>query len=124
PFQGVSLENLRNQSHAAVLVKLAVMAGDNAGALLPAMLERVQPVVGEFRGIRMPENAEHAAIMFGMGLHRSVTHRALNQNKSKVEFCMVEPSSHRTRKGIPPQVMQFAQVARQGRRSGLDLQGR
>jgi hypothetical protein len=32
------------------------------------MLERVKAVVGKFGGIRMAENAEHAAIMFGVNL--------------------------------------------------------
>jgi len=35
--------------------KLAVMAGDDAGALLPAMLEGVEAEIGQFRGIGMAE---------------------------------------------------------------------
>jgi hypothetical protein len=55
-----------------VLEKFSVVAGDNARALLSAMLERVKAVEGKFGGIRMAENAEHAAIMFGiiLLLHR------------------------------------------------------
>jgi hypothetical protein len=33
------------------------------------MLQRVKAVVGEFGGVRMTENAEHTAIMFGVVLH-------------------------------------------------------
>ncbi len=66
------VENLRHEAHAMMLVKLAVVTGDDAGAFLSAMLERVKAVVGKFGGIRMAENAEHAAIMFGiiLLLHR------------------------------------------------------
>jgi aminoglycoside N3'-acetyltransferase len=52
-----------------MLEKFSVVAGDNARAFLAAMLERIKTVVGEFSGIRMPENAEHATIMFGVILH-------------------------------------------------------
>ena len=67
-----AVEHLRHQAHAVVLEKLPVVAGDDAGAFLAAMLERVKAVVGQFGGIRMAENAEHAAIMFGiiLLLHR------------------------------------------------------
>jgi hypothetical protein len=47
------------------------VAGDDAGAFLAPMLERIESVVGQFRGIRVAENAEHTAIMFGVILlHR------------------------------------------------------
>src|SRR5947207_7563943 len=36
------------------------------------MLQRVQPVVSQFRGVRMTENAEDTAIMFGIFLHQVV----------------------------------------------------
>jgi hypothetical protein len=59
-----------------VLEKFSFVAGDDAGAFLAAMLERVKTVVGEFRGIRVAENAEHAAVMFGIvSLHRSRARR-------------------------------------------------
>lgn len=64
-----AIENLRHQPHAPVHAKLFAVARDNAGAFLPAMLQRVKAVVREFGGIRMTENAEHAAIMFGVMLH-------------------------------------------------------
>ena len=67
----LGIEHLRHQSHAVVLEKFPVVAGDDAGAFLSAMLEGVKTVVGQFRGIRMAENAEHTAIMFGVILlHR------------------------------------------------------
>src|SRR5262249_17974911 len=61
--------NLRDEAHAAVFVEaLAVVAGDDAGAFLSAMLERIKAVVGQLRGIRMPENAENAAIILRIKL--------------------------------------------------------
>ena len=66
------IKNLRDEAHAVVLEKFSLVAGDDAGAFLPAMLQRVKTVVGQFGGVRMTENAEHAAIMFGiiLLLHR------------------------------------------------------
>jgi hypothetical protein len=49
-----------------VLEKFPVVAGDDAGAFLSAMLERIKAVVGQFGGIRMTENAEDSAVMFGI----------------------------------------------------------
>ena len=54
------------------------------------MLQRVKAVVGQFGGVRMAENAEDAAIMFGI---------------------MPASIAHGARDGIPPQVMQVAQFA-------------
>jgi hypothetical protein len=58
PFDGSAIPNAP-----------AISIGDDAGALLAAMLQRVKAVVGEFGGVRMTENAEHTAIMFGVVLH-------------------------------------------------------
>ena len=52
-------------------LKVPPVAGHNAGALLAAMLQRVEAVVGQLGGIRMTENAEHTAVMFGVSLHRA-----------------------------------------------------
>ena len=68
------VENLRHEAHAVMLVKFPLVAGDDAGAFLAAMLQRVKAVVGQFGGVRMAENAEHTAIMFGimwLSLHRA-----------------------------------------------------
>jgi hypothetical protein len=66
--QDFRIKNLRNEAHAVVLVEFPFVAGDNAGAFLPAMLQCVKTIVSEFGGIRMAENAEHAAIVFGIVL--------------------------------------------------------
>jgi hypothetical protein len=60
---------LRHETHAPVDAKLFAVAGDDAGAFLAAMLERVKAVVREFGGVGMAKNAEDAAIMFGVILH-------------------------------------------------------
>jgi hypothetical protein len=49
-----------------MLEKFSLVAGHDAGAFLPAMLERVETIVSEFGRIRMTENAEHAAVMSGI----------------------------------------------------------
>ncbi len=72
--QNFAVENLRHEAHAVMLVKFPVVASDDARAFLPAMLERVKAVVGQFGGVRMAENAEDSAIMFGIklfSLHRA-----------------------------------------------------
>ena len=43
------VENLRHEAHAVVLVKFSLVAGDDAGAFLAAMLERVKSVIGRVR---------------------------------------------------------------------------
>ncbi len=48
------------------------MSRHQARAFLAAMLEGVEAVVSQLGGIRMPEDAEHAAVMFGVILHRAM----------------------------------------------------
>ena len=67
--QDFAVENLRDEPHAFVLAEISAVTGDDAGAFLSTMLQRVKSVVSEFGGVRMTENAEHAAIMFGIMLH-------------------------------------------------------
>src|SRR5206468_10002463 len=50
--------------------KLFAVATDDARAFLPPVLERVEAIVSQLRGTRMAENAEDAAVMFGVRLHR------------------------------------------------------
>ena len=69
------VENLRHKAHAVVLVKFSFVATDDARAFLPAMLQGVKAEVSEFRRIRVTENAEDSAVMFGvilwLGLHHA-----------------------------------------------------
>ena len=71
-----AIENLGDEAHAVVLVEAAIVAGDYAGAFLPPVLEGVKAVISEFGGIRMSENAEDTAIMFGIMLLGGCLHRA------------------------------------------------
>ena len=59
-------ENLGHEAHALVLAELLAVAGDDARALLAAVLQGVEAVVGEFGGVGMAVNAKDAAIMFGI----------------------------------------------------------
>ena len=68
PFQFFQLflsENLRNQAHALVLEKglTRAVARDDACALLPAMLQREQSVIGQDRRIWMTKYAKEPALM-------------------------------------------------------------
>ena len=65
-LQDLAVENLRDQPHAFMFVETAIVAGDDAGAFLAAMLQGVEAVVRQFSGVGMAVNAEHAAIMFWM----------------------------------------------------------
>ena len=64
-FQISGAENLRDQTHVAMHLKGAARAvrGHDAGALLAAMLEREQTVVGQDRRVRMSEDGENAALV-------------------------------------------------------------
>ena len=67
--QHIAVENLRDQTHALVGAELIAIGADDAGALLPAMLQGVEAVVGQIGGVGMAVNAEDAAIMFWVVLH-------------------------------------------------------
>src|SRR5438132_12896396 len=64
-FQLFLSENLRDQSHVLVLEKglAGAVACHNAGAFLPAMLQREQSVIRQHRRIRMTEHAEKSALV-------------------------------------------------------------
>jgi hypothetical protein len=67
--QDFGVENLGDQAHAFVVVELIAFTGDDPGAFLAAMLQGVEAVIGEFRGVWMAKDAEDAAIMFWVELH-------------------------------------------------------
>ena len=73
--QDLAVENLRDQAHALVRPELPAVATDDAGALLPAMLQSVETVVGQLRGIRVPVNAEDTTIVFWIVRHQFVVAR-------------------------------------------------
>jgi len=46
-------------------MELAAVGGHDARAFLSSMLEGVQPVIGQFGGVRVPVNAEDSTVMLG-----------------------------------------------------------
>src|SRR5262245_10136672 len=56
-------EALADEAHAALGMEALAVVGDDAGGLLAAMLERVQPERSDRRGIRVAEHAEYAALL-------------------------------------------------------------
>ena len=66
-------EVVADQAHAALGVEALAVEGDDAGGLLAAVLERVQAERGDGGGVRMAEDAEHAALFaqpVGVGIER------------------------------------------------------
>ena len=61
--ENVFVEHLSDQPHTPVGTQVHAIRRGDAGAFLPAVLERVQSVVRQFRCIRMTVNAEQATIM-------------------------------------------------------------
>ncbi len=56
--QDARLENFFDLAHGLVHVEFVAVAGDYAGRLLAAMLQRVKTKIGDVRRFGMPENAE------------------------------------------------------------------
>jgi hypothetical protein len=56
-------EDLGDEPHGALGAEHAPVGGDDAARLLPAVLELVEAEVGEARRLRVPVDAEHAALV-------------------------------------------------------------
>ena len=56
-------EGVADEAQAALGMEAGAIVGDDAGGFLAAMLQRVQAERGDGGGIRMAENAEHAAFL-------------------------------------------------------------
>ncbi len=56
-------EALADVAERPVGVELAAVEGDDAGCLLAAMLQRVQPERGQRRGVGLSEDAEDATFL-------------------------------------------------------------
>src|SRR3954452_11811964 len=67
--EDIAAKDLRNEPHPFMSAELFSVRSHDAGAFLPAVLQRVEAVVREFGGIGMPINTENTAIMFGILLH-------------------------------------------------------
>src|SRR5262249_54339177 len=68
-MQDVPVEDLRHQSHATVNAELLAVTSDDPRTLLAPVLQGIKTIIGQFGGIRMAVNAEHATVMFGIFLH-------------------------------------------------------
>ena len=62
-LEHVASEYLGNQAHPAMHTELSAVTGDNAGALLPPVLQGVQPQVGEVGRLGIAEDSEDAAFV-------------------------------------------------------------
>ena len=97
PFQSLQFlraENLRDQAHVAMQLKgrSRAVARHDAGAFLPAMLEREEAVVGQHGGVRMAEDREDAALV----LRKRVRFGRLDVPRRNQEAsCPYNPSSER-----------------------------
>ena len=56
-------EGVADEAHAALGMEALAVERDDAGGFLAAMLQRVQPERGDRGGVRMAEDAEHAALL-------------------------------------------------------------
>ena len=65
PLQIRRVEDLRNQTHGHVAIERRIrpIGRDDAGALLPAMLEGKESVVGQDGGVGMSKNGKNAALV-------------------------------------------------------------
>lgn len=69
------VEDLGNQAVALDAAERAVVHGHDSGALLSAMLQCVEAVIGQRRGIGHPEDAEHAALLMQLAVLNQLHHR-------------------------------------------------
>ena len=56
-------EDLRYEPHPPVGMERLAIAGDDPRAFLAAVLQSVEPIVGELGGVRVTVNAKNAAIV-------------------------------------------------------------
>src|SRR5579872_2887547 len=63
PRQNLRLKNIGHQAHAFFEMQIAAVARNDACRFLPAMLQRVEAEVGHLRGLRVAEDAAHAAVV-------------------------------------------------------------
>ncbi|MNP55646.1 hypothetical protein D3C76_1503070 [compost metagenome] len=63
-FQLIAVKHLFDQPHPAVVVERFPVRHAQSGALFPAVLQSMKPVVGKRSGLGMAENPEYAAFFF------------------------------------------------------------
>ena len=104
------VEDLRHQAHAVVRLEFAVRAApdNDARAFLPAMLQGVEPVKGDFRRVGVVEDGEDAAFVPGAvlndglrrgGLMHSASTYTSSARKEKGSRCRYARPALRPRSG-------------------------
>ena len=78
--QRLGVERLVDVAHRLRVADLDAVGRGDAGALLPAMLQRVQPEVGEVRGLGVAEDPEDAALVLELVEHRAPSVYGLTQS--------------------------------------------
>src|SRR6266571_331882 len=63
PAELILLEDARDMAHASLLVQTVAAGGDDAGRFLAAVLQTVQPEIGQVRGLGVVVDPEYAALI-------------------------------------------------------------
>ena len=97
-----TIENLANEAHRNVPLEGGIRAigGDDAGTLLPSMLEREKSVIGQDGRIRVAEDGKDAAFVgrfvvhqAGQGGESSGGREAVKRSRKNGEIALGEPVS-------------------------------
>src|SRR5258708_39609597 len=85
PDDFLGAEIIADMAKSAVRVELPTIIGDDAGGLLAAMLQRVQPQRSERRRIGVPIHPEHAAFFMEMiGVQGIVRHHRRSSSRDQL----------------------------------------
>ena len=68
------VEHLRHQSVTLDAAEYAVVRRHDSGPLLSAVLQRMQTVIGQRRGVRHAEDAEHPALLMQLAVTNQLHH--------------------------------------------------
>ena len=88
PREHVGVEDVGDQPHVAVDVERLAVGGDDAGGLLPAVLEGVEAQVGEVGGLfglADGPDPEDAALVLQLVLDGVVPHEAAEYNDLRLK---------------------------------------
>src|SRR4029077_10354480 len=80
------LKNFLDFAHGAMEKEIGTVARNDSGGFLAAMLQRVEAEIGEVRGFRMAEDAEHTTLVVEMivGEGELVCHHEINVRSSEL----------------------------------------
>src|SRR5438093_13546740 len=92
--QNLPVKDLRDQAHAFMGAELPAIRADNAGAFLPAVLQDIKAVIGQFRGVWMAKNAKDTTVMFRIFLHGSRSLTTDGKSYGSQEIWSSQPRSY------------------------------